>query len=134
MNYDHIKVIVDSWEGFDLSDIPKILEFRRDLSVYHYQISEYKAQQEAAFLTLETDRKNKFNSYKLDAISQGNNISHSITIAESKVINLREKEVKSEREYKKAKDILNSLEQVLNAMSSAVKVGENEKRQSNFHT
>jgi hypothetical protein len=133
MDYKDIKDIVDSWDRADLSDIAAIIGFRRDLSALYYQLSEYKALNEGAFLTHETHRKNQFNAFKIHYINLGKNVSLSITIAETKVKELREIEVKAEREYKKSKDMLNSLDHILNAMSSAIKVGENEKRQGGYH-
>jgi hypothetical protein len=133
MDYKDIKDIVDSWDRANLSDIASIIGFRRDLSALYYQLSEHKALNEGAFLTHETERKNTFNTEKLNYIKGGNNVSVSITMAEASVKKLREKEVKAEREYKKSKDMLNSLDHILNAMSSAIKVGENEKRQGGYH-
>jgi hypothetical protein len=133
MNYLSIKSIVDSWEGVDLSDIAAIIRFRRDLSALYYQLSEYKAQQESFFLTWETERKNHFNTRKVYYIELKMSATEATTRADVDCIDNRQKEVKYEREYKSAKDMLNSLDHILNAMSSAIKVGENEKRQGGYH-
>lgn len=131
---EQIQSIIDTWEGFNLSDVNGIIELRRTLSTYYYNLSEYKAINERGFLTCETDRKDYFNARKIYYINLGETATKATSQAEVDCGDKRFKEVKYEREYKYAKDILNSLDHVLNAMSSAIRQGENENKQGGFHT
>ena len=134
--YDHIKKIIKIWEDCSLSDIDEIIKLRRDLSVYYYRLAEIKAIDERGFLTWETQRKSNFYHAKMEAIESGKSAAASEVIAETRkdVVEARKEEVTFERDYKKAKDILSSLDHVLNSMSSAINQATNERKQSNYHT
>lgn len=122
------------WNSANKEDVSEIVELRKTLSTYYYTLSEYKAEQEAKFLTWETERKNVFNHCKLNYIDAGKSSTEATTRAEVEVKSLRESEVKHEREFKQARDILNSLSEVLNAMSSAINVAMAERKQGGYHT
>lgn len=134
MNYEDIKGIIDSWEGFNLSDVSGIIEFRQKLSALYYRLSEYKADEESYYIGAEAKRKQFFFESKLAYIDQGDSATKAETKAYVNSEGARIEEINHERKYKKAKDILNSLDHVLNAMSSAINQATNERKQSNYHT
>lgn len=134
MNIEQVKEevykLVNYWQTCNLSDAHSISELRRNVSAYAYFLAEYKSNEEARFLTLETHRKNEFNKSKLMYISEGKSATEATTRAETDVKDHREKEVQAERNYKGLRDLLGSLDHCLNAMSGAIRLAEIEMKQT----
>lgn len=125
---DGVNKVIQMWGACDLNDMPRILDIRRMASIYRYHLAEVKAEQESAFITHETHRKTTYYAEIDKHMKDGESRSAAEVKAEVEVRELREKEAMAERTFKHYRDLLDSIDQVLNAMSSAINNGMQEKK------
>lgn len=123
-----IDALIDTWEGFNLSDTNALIDLRRQISVYSYRLSEIASINRFMFIKNETYRKNEYNRIKHEEMSKGSSGVKSESEAQEKVAELRIKEVEYEGLYKSSETLLGAVYKVLDSIASAINLNTKERQ------